>query len=105
MCARFSAQHLANTLWSLAVVQHEASPDALDSFAEAFLGRMAQATPQHFGNAAWAMAKLGHNPLQGRFLDALIKQVQFPRGTAMYVFCLRTIIKLLNAGLQSFLPA
>ncbi len=68
-------QHLANTLWSLAVVQHKASPEALDSFAEAFMCQMAQATPQHFGNAAWAMAKLGHDPLQGRFMNALIKQV------------------------------
>lgn len=86
MCSRFSTQHLANTLWSLAVVQHEASHDALDSFAEAFLGRMGQATPEHFGNAAWAMAKMGHNPLQGRFLDALIKQVQVPCGTAILFF-------------------
>lgn len=75
---RFSMQHLTNTLWSLAVVQHEAKPEVLDSFAEALIGRMGQATPQHFGNAAWAMAKIGYNPLNGRFMDTLIKQVSIP---------------------------
>ncbi|BDA42502.1 probable RAP domain-containing protein, chloroplastic at C-terminar half [Coccomyxa sp. Obi] len=80
---KFSMQHLTNTLWSLAVVQHEAKPEVLDSFAEALIGRMGQATPQHFGNAAWAMAKLGYSPLNGRFMDTLIKQA-FPLRTRFH---------------------
>lgn len=50
-------------------------PAQLDELARHMIENMDMAIPQHLANTSWAVARLGHSPLNGRFLDAVIKKV------------------------------
>ena len=57
--AKFSRQHLANTLWALATLELLPSGRLLEAFAEAMKERASDCNPQEISNTVWAFAKLG----------------------------------------------
>ena len=57
--AKFSRQHLANSLWALATLERLPSGRLLIAVAEAMKERASDCNPQEISNTVWAFAKLG----------------------------------------------
>lgn len=57
--AKFSRQHLANTLWALATLELLPSGRLLEAVAEAMKERASDCNPQEISNTVWAFAKFG----------------------------------------------
>ena len=57
--AKFSRQHLANSLWAMATLELLPSGRLLHAIAEAMTERASDCNPQEISNTVWAFAKLG----------------------------------------------
>ena len=67
---------MANMLWSLAILEHRPPRAFLDALAASALQCMRDFSPQHLANSAWACARLGCSPLQGRLMHAILSEVR-----------------------------
>lgn len=57
--AKFSRQHLANSLWAMATLDSKPSRSLLAAVAQALQERVKECNPQEISNTVWAFAKLG----------------------------------------------
>ena len=57
--AKFSRQHLANSLWAVATLDSHPSRHLLAAVAQALQERVKECNPQEISNTVWAFARLG----------------------------------------------
>ena len=60
--AKFSRQHLANSLWAVATLDSHPSRHLLAAVAQALQERVKECNPQEISNTVWAFARLGKQP-------------------------------------------
>ena len=59
----FSRQHLSNTLWALATLEHDPGKAVMAALGAAQAARVPTCIPQEMANSVWAFARLGaHSP-------------------------------------------
>lgn len=68
--AAFSRQHLSNTMWALATLEHDPGRPFLAAVAAAMTQRAGECNPQEISNSVWAFARLS-TFLAPPFLDKL----------------------------------